>query len=168
MSRSIGTRRLGAAAVVAALALAGCTGPDPTPGEGDPATGASPPPRNEAEPGRAAVRDPRPSDLVLPTGDEGLAEPVPVDSPDQPNLLMITLDDAAWGDMVHMPRLQELLVDEGVTLRGALAPNPICVPARSSLMTGQHSHNHGTWNTTEEAGHGLGALDESETLAVWL
>ena len=149
MSRSIGTRRLGAAAVVAALALAGCTGPDPTPGEGDPATGASPPPRNEAEPGRAA-------------------EPVPVDSPDQPNLLMITLDDAAWGDMVHMPRLQELLVDEGVTLRGALAPNPICVPARSSLMTGQHSHNHGTWNTTEEAGHGLGALDESETLAVWL
>jgi arylsulfatase A-like enzyme len=170
MSRTIGTRRLGAAAVVAALALAGCTGPDPTPGDSETgaAPAASPPPRNETDPGRAAVRDPRPSDVVLPTGDEGLAEPVPVDSPDQPNLLMITLDDAAWGDMVHMPRLQELLVDEGVTLRGALAPNPICVPARSSLMTGQHSHNHGTWNTTEEGGHGLEALDESETLAVWL
>ncbi len=98
------------------------------------------------------MRDPRPSDRVLPTGDAGPAEPVPVDSPEQPNLLMITLDDAAWGDMVHMPRLQELLVDEGVTLRGALAPNPICVPARSSLMTGQHSHNHGTWNTTEDGG----------------
>lgn len=168
MSRSIGTRRLGAAAVVAALALAGCTSTDPSADETDPAPQTGQPPRNDAEPGRTSLRDPRPGDRVLPSGGAGLAEPVPVESPEQPNLLMITLDDAAWGDMVHMPRLQELFVEEGVTLRGALAPNPICVPARSSLMTGQHSHNHGTWNTTADAGHGLEALDEENTLAVWL
>ncbi len=170
MSRSIGTRRLGAAAVVAALTLAGCTTGDPAPdpeGRG-PSTDASQPPRNDAEPGLTSVRDPRRSDRVLPRGAARQARPVPVDAPDRPNLLMITLDDAAWGDMVHMPRLQELLVDQGVTLRGALAPNPICVPARSSLLTGQHSHNHGAWNTTSDAGHGLDALDDSSTIATWL
>lgn len=170
MSRYPRPRRLGAAAVVAALTLAGCTSGGGSSDEGGP--GATPstsqPPRNDARPGLTSVRDPRPADRVLPRGAGGRATPTPVDSPEQPNLLMITLDDAAWGDMVHMPRLQEQLVDQGVTLRNALAPNPICVPARSSLLTGQHSHNHGTWNTTQDAGHGLARLDDSSTLPVWL
>jgi arylsulfatase A-like enzyme len=67
-----------------------------------------------------------------------------------------------------MPRVQRLLGDRGTTLRQAVAPSPICVPARASLLTGQYAHNHGALTISGEGG-GVAALDDdSETLPVWL
>ncbi|QCC78561.1 hypothetical protein E2C04_01160 [Nocardioides daphniae] len=56
---------------------------------------------------------------------------------------MITADDATQSDLQYMPSVRKLIADEGATLTSALAPTPICVPARASLITGQYTSNHG-------------------------
>jgi arylsulfatase A-like enzyme len=84
-----------------------------------------------------------------------------------PNLLMITADDASWDTMRYMPHLRRLMAREGVTLRNGLAPSPICVPARASLLSGQYAHNHGAL-TISGAGGGVAAFDQQDTLPVWL
>lgn len=61
----------------------------------------------------------------------------------RPNILLITADDAAITDLPWMPHVRKLLGTHGVTFADALAPTPICVPARASLLTGQYAHNHG-------------------------
>ena len=85
----------------------------------------------------------------------------------KPNLLMITVDDASWDTMKYMPHLRQLMVDEGITLRNGLAPTPICVPARASLLSGQYAHNHGALTIKGEGG-GVAAFDQQNTLPVWL
>src|SRR5829696_2962877 len=93
----------------------------------------------------------------------GLGKPMPLTPFHQPvrdpNLLMVTVDDASWNTMRYMPHLQRLMADEGVTLRNGLAPTPICVPARASLLTGQYAHNHGAVTISGEGG-GVAAFDE--------
>ena len=84
-----------------------------------------------------------------------------------PNLLMITVDDASWNTMKYMPHLRHLMADRGLTLRNGLAPTPICVPARASLLSGQYAHNHGAVTINGEGG-GVAAFDEERTLPVWL
>jgi len=114
--------------------------------------------------GPQPVRAPQPADrLDLDTP----VRPEPVSSPRKPNLLMITLDDASAADMEHMPHLQRLVADQGVTLEDGLAPTPICVPARASLLTGQNAGNHGALTINGEGG-GFEAFDDADTLPVWL
>ncbi|MFE6648292.1 arylsulfatase, partial [Nocardioides sp. NPDC057772] len=50
----------------------------------------------------------------------------------KPNILMITADDLAYEDLDYMPHTRSLLADQGTTLTEAIAPTPICVPARAS------------------------------------
>jgi arylsulfatase A-like enzyme len=85
----------------------------------------------------------------------------------RPNLLMITVDDASWNTMKYLPHLRHLIADRGLTLRNALAPTPICVPARASLLSGQYAHNHGAL-TINGVGGGVAAFDQHDTLPVWL
>ncbi len=84
-----------------------------------------------------------------------------------PNLLMVTVDDASWNTMRYLPHVQRLMADEGMTLRNGLAPTPICVPARASLLSGQYAHNHGAVTINGEGG-GVAAFNEHRTLPVWL
>ncbi|MGD9960424.1 sulfatase family protein [Nocardioides sp.] len=88
-------------------------------------------------------------------------------APAKPNLLMITVDDAAQVDLRYMPHVQRLLADQGVTLNNGIAPTPICVPARASLISGQYAHNHGAL-TINGAGGGFEAFQDDDTLPVWL
>jgi arylsulfatase A-like enzyme len=101
----------------------------------------------------------------------GLGKPMPLTPFHQPvrrpNLLMVTVDDATWNTMQYMPHLRRLVADEGVTLRNGLAPSPICVPARASLLSGQYAHNHGAVTISGDGG-GVAAFDEHRTLPVWL
>jgi arylsulfatase A-like enzyme len=90
------------------------------------------------------------------------------DRPDErPNLLLITADDASRTDLEFMPRLQRLIADQGVEIANGVAPTPICVPARASLLTGQYAHNHGAV-TIEGDGGGFGSFEDEDTLPVWL
>jgi arylsulfatase A-like enzyme len=148
-----------ALATATSLALAGCTAPDqPTRNRGG---SALPPVASSEQP----VRAPGPDDVVLPNR--------PLPTPEfqaprtQPNLLMITVDDANQDDLRHMPNVQRLLADEGVDLTNGIAPTPICVPARASLITGQYAHNHGAV-TISGAGGGYDYFDDEDTLPGWL
>ena len=85
----------------------------------------------------------------------------------RPNVLLITADDAAPGDLKYMPHVRDLIADRGVTLTNGVAPTPICVPARASLLTGQYTHNHKAY-TIEGKGGGYKSFDSGNTLPVWL
>ncbi len=84
----------------------------------------------------------------------------------RPNFLLITADDASVDDLAYMPRLRKLLTAQGTTFDG-VAPTPICVPARASILTGQYSHNHGALTIEGEDG-GFDSFDDRRTLPVWL
>jgi arylsulfatase A-like enzyme len=156
---SLRSRCLAAAAVVTAagLAVTSCS-------SGGAASGAHQKPRHSVPSG------PQPVKGISGTG-LGLGKPMPAPSfhqpVEQPNLLMITVDDASWNTMKYMPHLRHLVADRGLTLRNGLAPTPICVPARASLLSGQYAHNHGAVTINGEGG-GVAAFDEHRTLPVWL
>jgi arylsulfatase A-like enzyme len=92
---------------------------------------------------------------------------VEVRTADRPNVLLITADDVAIGDMAHMPQTRRLISEQGTTFDDALAPTPICAPSRASLLTGQYAHNHGVL-TVEGDGGGEQAFRERNTLPGWL
>ena len=57
--------------------------------------------------------------------------------------VLVTLDDAAYGDFRYMPFTRQLVADQGITMENFISPNPICVPSRASTLTGDYSPNHG-------------------------
>jgi arylsulfatase A-like enzyme len=113
----------------------------------------------------APVRAPAERDVVLTPP----ATPAPLEGvPDRPNLLMITLDDAAWEEMQYLPHVQELMADGGMTLADGLSPTPVCVPARATLLTGQYAQNHGAVTINGEGGGFTAFEDDDDTLPVAL
>jgi len=86
---------------------------------------------------------------------------------DRPNILMITSDDLSTLDLPYMPHVRKLIADQGVTFTDAIAPTPICAPARASLLTGQYAHNDGV-DTISGPHGGYQALDEHGTIATAL
>jgi arylsulfatase A-like enzyme len=156
---SLRSRCLAAAAVVTAAGLAAtaCS-------SGADSPGAHKGPRYSVPSGTQPVGG------ITETG-LGLGKPMPLTPFHQPvkhpNLLMITVDDASWNTMKYMPHLRHLMADQGITLRNGLAPTPICVPARASLLSGQYAHNHGAVTINGEGG-GVAAFNEQRTLPVWL
>ncbi len=65
-------------------------------------------------------------------------------SSDRPNILLITADQMRWDTMgcagnriVRTPALDQLAA-RGIRFTNAFSPNPICVPARASIMTGNY------------------------------
>ena len=102
-------------------------------------------------------------------GNQGVVPSTPTATPDwapystQPNILMITADDLAYEDLEFMPHTRSLLAAQGTSLTEAIAPTPICVPARASLLTGQYSQNHHTVTINGERG-GYESMDHTGTL----
>jgi arylsulfatase A-like enzyme len=65
-----------------------------------------------------------------------------------------------------MPRTRKLIGGRGTTFRG-FSPDPLCCPARASILTGQLAHNHGVLSNDAPHG-GFQALPRRRSLAVWL
>ena len=70
-------------------------------------------------------------------------------SEDRPNILLLMTDqqrfdtiNAAGFDFMRTPNLDRL-VNEGCLYRNAYAPNPICLAARTNLLTGLPARYHG-------------------------
>lgn len=91
--------------------------------------------------------------------------------PRPPNIVFILTNDQDVESLAHMPRLQELLVQQGTTFRNMFVTYPLCCPSRVSFLTGQYPHNHGNlrnepplggWEKFRNAGQ------EQSTLATWL
>ena len=61
---------------------------------------------------------------------------------DQPNVVLILVDDARVDDLSTLPEVVQQIGDAGATFTGAVSSFPLCCPARASLLTGQYPHNH--------------------------
>lgn len=91
------------------------------------------------------------------------------DSDPRPNIVLITTDDQSVADMRFMPFTRRLIGGMGVTFDDTIAPNPLCCPARATIMTGQHSHNNGVHsNKGEHGGYQALRAHDAKTLPVWL
>jgi arylsulfatase A-like enzyme len=84
----------------------------------------------------------------------------------QPNILVLMLDDLRRDDLQFMPNTRRLITEQGVEFTNALAPQPLCCPARASFFTGRYTHNHEVWS--HQPPFGFAAFDDRETLPVWL
>lgn len=152
MSRSTTLRRPGVLTLLAlsSLAVTGCL-----------SSGAAQSPGTSTVTGHAAAG------VAAAQADSVVQGAAPGPGPDHPNVLMVTVDDAAPGNLRYMPNVRRLIAAHGVTLTNGVAPTPICVPARASLLTGQYAHNHGAHTISGPSG-GFQSFVDAETLPVWL
>lgn len=84
-----------------------------------------------------------------------------------PNIVLVTTDDQNAGDLRWMPKTRRLLGGRGATFTQALAPHPLCCPARTEILTGQYAQNNGVQHNHGRYG-GFKALESSSTIATWL
>lgn len=96
------------------------------------------------------------------------------DRVEKPNIVLILLDDL--DDTITpfweaMPVTKKLIKDQGMTFTNSFSPNPLCCPARASLLTGKYSHNTGVFNNDGREGGWKKFYEEGnekETVALYL
>ncbi|MDQ3629133.1 MAG: sulfatase [Actinomycetota bacterium] len=94
--------------------------------------------------------------------------PVDQSADKKPNVALIMLDDMRQDELsgAWMKRTRQLVGSQGVRVPNSVAPSPLCVPARASLLTGQYPHNHGTHS--HHPAFNFNVFDDSDTLATRL
>src|SRR5713226_9605144 len=96
----------------------------------------------------------------------------------RPNFVIILSDDQRWDtvDATHqspsrpgyvMPNVKSQLIDSGVTFTEGYVTTSLCCPSRTSILTGQYSHNTGVRDNSPPDG-GAEVFDDHCTLARWL
>jgi len=87
----------------------------------------------------------------------------------RPNIVLISTDDQTLASLRAMPKVQELLVERGVSFTDNIASFPLCCPSRATWLTGDYAHNHGVTDNQERNGGGYQSLREPErVLPAWL
>ena len=87
--------------------------------------------------------------------------------PNQPNIVVIMSDNQDTDSLVAMPYLQSVFSPQAASLTQAITSYPLCCPSRATFFTGQYAHNHNVLANFPPNG-GIGPLDQSNTLPVWL
>ena len=93
-------------------------------------------------------------------------------SPDGPNVVFILTDDLdkrlLMSHLSDYPNIRALAA-RGVTFNNAFVTNALCCPSRSTILTGQYSHNHHVMtNNPPEGGAPAFKPLEPKALPVWL
>src|SRR5262249_17429700 len=79
-----------------------------------------------------------------------------------PNIVVILTDDQEdTSSMSYLPKVQALAA-QGVTFKNSFVNFSLCAPSRSSLLTGQASHNDGIKSNKENKGGGWSAFEHEE------
>lgn len=90
----------------------------------------------------------------------------------KPNVLFLLVDDLDVAvyqsglDAGLYPHLKSLMA-AGTTFTNSFVSLSICCPSRSTFLTGQYAHNHGTVRNVGKAG-GFKSFRDASTLPVWL
>lgn len=101
------------------------------------------------------------------------------DAAARPNFVFILTDDQDAATMQYMPRVQELLGNQGVTFENMFVTTPLCCPSNVSILTGQYAHNTGILHNIPPQGGfqkfvnmrtdgDPATLGDENTLATWL
>lgn len=113
----------------------------------------------------------------------GLGATGQVIAADKPNIVLIMADDLDattseyWeratraGKDDPLKKTRALIRDKGVNFSNAFAPNPICCPSRSSMLTGRFGHNTGVLTNGGDQGGRTAFVNngcEAHSLAPWL
>jgi N-acetylglucosamine-6-sulfatase len=91
---------------------------------------------------------------------------------EKPNVVFILTDDLdkrlLMSHLSDYPNIKALAA-HGVTFNNAFVTNALCCPSRSTIFTGQYSHNHGIMtNTAPDGGAAAFRPLEPKALPVWL
>lgn len=106
------------------------------------------------------------SAVVATTAGPARTEPAPAAVVEQPNIVLIMVDDMRTDELRYLPETLSLVGAQGVELRNSFSPHPLCCPARASVLTGLHTHNHRVFNVGRD--YGFSSFDDRSTLATWL
>ncbi len=105
--------------------------------------------------------------VALGSAGAAFSDAAAVESIDQPNILLINLDDLRGaGTLPVMPHVRSYFQDNGRTFTQSFASTPLCSPSRASLFTGRYPHNHGVTGNGLDAE--IAALDQSATFQSYL
>jgi N-acetylglucosamine-6-sulfatase len=89
----------------------------------------------------------------------------------RPNIVILLTDDQRADETAHMTTLHSELMNKGITFDRSFVVDPLCCPARISLLRGQTSHTTSVWNVQGTYG-GWPRVQkvklERSTLATWL
>lgn len=91
--------------------------------------------------------------VVLPSTPGGTVE--------QPNIVVLVLDDADRRLLLTAPHINSIVGDRGADFPWFYATQSQCCPARASLWTGEYVHNHGIRANTAKRGGGYAGFRES-------
>jgi arylsulfatase A-like enzyme len=95
-------------------------------------------------------------------------DPTP-DGVTRPNIVLFVTDDQRWDTLPYMPAVQRLLVAEGITFTNSFTTTPLCMPSRTSLLTGRYAHHTGALaNFPPLGGPGRFVGPDRSTVATWL
>jgi arylsulfatase A-like enzyme len=87
----------------------------------------------------------------------------------RPNVILIHTDDQRSDTIGYMPALMEQIAAKGVRFENTFSPNPVCLPSRASILTGNYAHTHGVLSNGPPDGGPLRFIGpDQETIAVWL
>lgn len=75
------------------------------------------------------------------TGDAAAADGTRARS--KPNIIVIVTDDMRADELDELPTVRTMQ-RQGVTFTNAISADSLCCPARATLVTGKHAHNHET------------------------
>jgi arylsulfatase A-like enzyme len=95
----------------------------------------------------------------------------------RPNIILILTDDQRWdtvglehsrdGTTPVMQHVVSELADSGVTFPNGFVTTALCCPSRTSILTGQYSHNTGI-HTNGGSDGGFANFDDTQTIGIWL
>ena len=71
---------------------------------------------------------------------------------ERPNVLLVVTDDQPATTVRHMPELQKLVGERGVSFERAYLSDPLCCPSRATILTGKYTHNHNVTNNHHRKG----------------
>jgi N-acetylglucosamine-6-sulfatase len=87
----------------------------------------------------------------------------------RPNIVLIMDDDQSVNLQQFLTKTNAAIAAHGVTFDNSFVNYSLCCPSRSTMLTGQYSHNHGVrGNQLPSGGYSRLAPTMGNTLPVWL
>ena len=88
-----------------------------------------------------------------------------------PNIVLVLSDDEDLGIHPYMPKVKQLIEDQGTVFDNFFVPYPLCCPSRASILRGQYPHNTlvlGNWAPEGGFLTFRRLKREQSTIATWL